>query len=146
MEQTTRTIENILSAISGLVPEYMRNPADEAKSGGGAAVCIIDEEGRIRGKMFGVNKNRSRQLFKVAWTKASQSWITGMKTGEYEKKVFNNEVDADRYGIPLPDLIGWEGGQPVPLKDGKILSVGFSGFTSKSDLEIVLKAVSMVER
>ena len=58
MEQTTRTIENILSAISGLVPEYMKNPADEAKSGGDAAVCIIDEEGRIHGKMFGVNKNR----------------------------------------------------------------------------------------
>ena len=146
MEQSTTIIENILSTISGLVPEYMKNPADWAKSGGGAAVCIIDEEGRIHGKMFGENKNRSRQLFKVAWTKASQVWITGMKTGEYEKKVFNNEVDADHFGIPLPELVGWEGGQPVALKEGRTVSVGFSGFTSKSDLEIVLKAVSIAER
>ena len=64
---------------------------------------------RIHGKMFGENKNRARQLFKVAWTKASQAWITGMKTGEYEKKVFNNEVDADHFGIPLPDLMDGKG-------------------------------------
>ncbi|MGA7160762.1 MAG: hypothetical protein WBZ48_07155 [Bacteroidota bacterium] len=142
----TDTIENILTAINGLVPEYRKNPVDQAKSAGHCAVCIIQEDGTIHGKMFGEDKNRLRNLYRVAWMKASQAWITGMKTGEYEKKVFNNEVNADLYGIILPDLIGWEGGQPVTLKNGRAIFAGFSGFTSKSDLEIVRKAVAMVDR
>ncbi len=145
-KQSTNTIENILTAITGLVPEYRKNPVDHAKGGGHCGVCIIEEDGSIHGKMFGEDKNGLRNIFRIAWTKASQAWITGMKTGEYEKKVFNNEVNADRYGIILPDLIGWEGGQPVRLKNGKTIFAGFSGFTSKSDLEIVLKAVSIAER
>jgi hypothetical protein len=36
-------------------------------------------------------QNKIRESFRVAWTKASQVWITGMKTGEYEKKIFNSE-------------------------------------------------------
>ena len=31
MKQTTGTIENILSAIAGLVPEYLKNPVDRSK-------------------------------------------------------------------------------------------------------------------
>ena len=65
-----------------------------------------------------------------------------MKTGEYERKVFNNEVDEYQYGIQRPDFIGWIGGQPIILKDGTTLSVGFSGFRGTSDLEIVQKAVA----
>jgi uncharacterized protein GlcG (DUF336 family) len=145
-KQSMEIIENILAAINELVPEYRKNPVDQAKGAGHCAVCIIEEDGTIHGKMFGEDKNRLRNLFRVAWMKASQAWITGMKTGEYEKKVFNGEVNADLYGIILPDLIGWEGGQPVRLKNGKTIFAGFSGFTSKSDLEIVLKAVSMIER
>jgi glc operon protein GlcG len=144
--QLNGTIENILAAIAGLVPEYRKNPVDQAKGAGHCAACIIEADGTIHGKMFGDDKNRLRNLYRVAWMKASQAWITGMKTGEYEKKVFNSEVNADLYGIILPDLIGWEGGQPITLKDGKTIFAGFSGFTSKSDLEIVLKAVAMVER
>jgi glc operon protein GlcG len=77
----------------------------------------------------------------VAWTKASQVWITGLKTGEYEKLAFAGQINEDDYGIIRPDYIGWEGGQPLTLSDGTKLSVGFSGFRGVSDLEIVVKAI-----
>jgi glc operon protein GlcG len=66
-----------------------------------------------------------------------------MATGEYEKKVFNGEIDERIYGISRPDFIGWQGGQPVALKDGSKLSVGFSGFRGISDIEIVKKALEI---
>ena len=118
------------------------NPLDKAISQGVSALCIIEQDGTIHGKMYGEDKNRMRHCFKIAWTKASQVWITGMKTGEYEKKVFNNEVDHGVYGILMPDFIGWEGGQPITLKDGTLLSIGFSGFRGTSDIEIVQRAVA----
>jgi len=99
VKKSDGAIENILSALAGLVPEYAKNPEDKAKSGGNCAVCILEEDGTVHGKMFGEDRNKVRNLFRVAWLKASQTWITGMKTGEYEKKVFNNEVDADRFPI-----------------------------------------------
>lgn len=135
-------ISKIMMEIGALIPEYMNNPVDKSISNGNVAVCFVDKEGNVFGKMFGTDKNRSRQSFKIAWTKASQVWITGMKTGEYERKVFNKEVDEYQYGIQRPDFIGWDGGQPIILKDGRILSVGFSGFRGTSDLEIVQKAVA----
>jgi glc operon protein GlcG len=135
-------ISKIMMEIGALIPEYMNNPVDKSISDGNVAVCFVAKEGNILGKMFGTDKNRSRQSFKIAWTKASQVWITGMKTGEYERKVFNKEVDEYQYGIQRPDFIGWDGGQPIALKDGNTLSVGFSGFRGTSDLEIVQKAVA----
>ena len=68
-----------------------------------------------------------------------------MKTGEYEKKVYANEISENIAGISKPDFIGWEGGQPIILKDGTKLSVGFSGFRGVTDLEIVLKALEQIE-
>jgi len=64
-----------------------------------------------------------------------------MKTVEFEKKIFNDELKEEDFGIQPPDFIGWPGGQPIVLNDGTSLSVGFSGFTGASDLEIVVKAV-----
>lgn len=136
-------IDKLISALTELNPQYNSNPQD-AFGDGNVAVCVIDEEGNIYGKIWGDNKIKGRQFYKHAWTKASQVWITGMKTSEYEKKVFNNEVDEDKFGISRPDLIGWEGGQPVVLKNGTKLSVGFSGYRGFNDLEIVLRAIEMV--
>jgi len=138
-------IQKVILEIDKLIPEYLNDPKDKSISEGHAAVCIIDEDGNIHGKMWGTNKNRTRQTFRVAWTKSSQVWITGMKTGEYERKVFNNEIDDSIHGIQRPDLIGWEGGQPITLKDGTVLSAGFSGFRGVSDLEIVRRAISKLE-
>jgi glc operon protein GlcG len=137
-------IEKLISNIEELVPIYMAIPEDYAKANGVASLCIIDEEGRIYGKVFGNDKLRGRDSFRIAWTKASQVWLTGYKTYEYEKLVFADQIDPQQFGIKLPDLVGWLGGQPVTLRDGTKLSVGFSGFRGASDLEIVVKALEKI--
>jgi hypothetical protein len=78
--------------------------------------------------------------------KASQVWITGMKTGDFEKAVFNNEIDEAQFGIRRPDFIGWEGGQPLTLKNGSVIAAAFSGFTSSTDIEIISRAVEALNR
>ena len=146
MEQKEKRmiIEKIILSVESLIPEYMADPADKNISNGSVAICIIDDKGNVSGKLFGADKIRSRQSFNVAWKKASQVWITGMKTGEFEKAVFNNEVDEHKFGIMRPDFVGWIGGQPVTLDDKIKLSIGFSGFRGTSDLEIVSKALSQL--
>jgi glc operon protein GlcG len=136
----------IIDEAEKFMPEYMQNEEDRRIANGNCAICIIDSEGVIYGRMFGTNKVRARESFRVAWTKASQVHITGMKTGEFEKLAFNNEIDEQKFGIERPDYIGWEGGQPLQLSDGTILSAGFSGFRGVVDLEIVVRAVAVVEK
>jgi uncharacterized protein GlcG (DUF336 family) len=138
-------IPKLFNAIEELIPQYMEIEADRNISNGNVAVCVIDEHGGVHGKMFGTNKPRLRQSYKVAWTKASQVWLTGVKTGEYERRVFNKEVPENANGIEAPDLIGWEGGQPLTIKNGEKLSVGFSGFRGITDLEIMVRALAAVE-
>ena len=139
------TILNVLDNIESLIPSYMAIEEDRIKANGSAAVCIVDGKGNIYGRLFGDDKILGRERYRVAWTKASQAWITGMKTGEFEKMAFNNEIDERKFGIRRPDYIGWEGGQPVTLKDGTIIYAGVSGFRSVSDLEIVVKAIAMLK-
>lgn len=146
MEKSKEHIVNLIQKIDELIPLYMGKDEDKAISSGNVAVCIINEAGEIFGKLFvHNNKIRARESFRVAWIKASQVWLTGMKTGEYEKKVYSGEINEGTIGISKPDLIGWEGGQPITLKDGSILSVGFSGYRGVTDLEIVLKALAQIE-
>lgn len=140
------TINKLFEAIEKLIPEYMQNPEDQCISNGNLAACIIDENNLVHGKLFGTDKARLRQSYKVAWTKASQVLLTGVKTGEYEKMVFNKEVGENANGIEAPDLIGWEGGQPLIMKNGTRFSVGFSGFRGTTDLEIMVKALDRVEQ
>ena len=134
-------VHQIIDAVVALVPEYLANPDDRNISGGNWAICIIDEDNNVCGKLFGNDKVQGRQSYKIAWIKASQSWITGYKTGEYEKLVYSGQVDDGQYGIQKPDFLGWEGGQQVTLKDGTKLGIGFSGFRGTSDLEIVNRAI-----
>ncbi len=139
-QEMNALINKVFAEIENLIPAYMQNPEDKSIANGNVAVCIIDEKGMVYGRMFGTNKPRLRQSYKVAWTKASQVWLTGVKTGEYEKMVFNQLVEENGNGIEAPDLIGWQGGQPLTLPDGSRLSVGFSGFRGVVDLEIMVKA------
>ena len=60
--------------------------------------------------------------------------------------VFNKEVPENSNGIENPDLIGWEGGQPLTTKNGSKLYVGFSGFRGAIDLEIMVKALEIAEK
>lgn len=144
--ETSLVIHRMFDVIEKLIPQYMEDPADKNISNGNVAACIIDEHGVVHGKMFGTNKPRLRQSYKVAWTKASQVWLTGVKTGEYERMVFNKQVGENANGIEAPDLIGWEGGQPLIMKNGAILSVGFSGFRGTTDIEIMVKALAVAEQ
>jgi glc operon protein GlcG len=137
-------IQTIIAAVEKRIPEYLAVEADRKLNDGNSALCIVDEAGGVYGKMFGTDKVRQRQCFRIAWIKASQVWITGYKTGEYETLVFAGKVDEKRYGIIRPDFIGWEGGQPIAVDGQTKLSVGFSGFRGTSDLEIVQKAVADV--
>jgi len=139
-------INKLLAEIEELVPFYMAIPEDQAKSKGVAAVCIICADGQIFGKIFGNLKLRGKDSFRIAWTKASQVWITGYKTNEYERLVFSDQIDYHDFGISMPDLVGYEGGQPITLRDGTKISVGFSGFRGSSDLEIVLKALDKINK
>ena len=141
-KEVVSVIEKLLAAIDELVPVYMAIPEDLEISKGVVSVCIIDETGQIYGKVFGKDKVRGRDSFKIAWTKASQVWITGYPTGDYEKLVFSDQLDHHKFGINMPDLIGWIGGQPITLKDGTKLSIGFSGFRGTTDLEIIVKALA----
>jgi uncharacterized protein GlcG (DUF336 family) len=141
LKERATIIAQIIETVGQLVPVYMQNEEDRKKAKDGVAICIIDDEGNVYGKMFGTDKIMMRERYRVAWMKASQVWITGIKTGEFERLAFNNEIDEEKFGIKRPDYIGWEGGQPVTLTDGTNLSVGFSGFRSASDIEIVLKAL-----
>jgi uncharacterized protein GlcG (DUF336 family) len=140
--ETVSIINRMLDEVGNLIPEYMGIKEDEAISHGNIAVCIIDDDGRVHGRLFGTNKPRQRQSYRVAWTKASQVWLTGVKTGEYERMVFNKEVGENANGIEAPDLIGWEGGQPLTLPNGQKISVGVSGFRGKTDIEIAVRALS----
>jgi uncharacterized protein GlcG (DUF336 family) len=142
-KETVDIINGMLLAIGNLIPEYMRIPEDEVISHGNIAVCVIDEHGMVHGRMFGVNKPRLRQSYKVAWTKASQVWLTGVKTGEYERMVFNKEVGENANGIEAPDLIGWQGGQPLTLANGERIAVGVSGFRGTTDIEIAIRALEI---
>ena len=138
-------VNKLFDEIEKQIPLYMEDPLDKSISNGNVAACIIDESGQVHGRMFGTNKPRLRQSYRVAWTKASQVWLTGIKTGEYERMVFNKQVGENDNGIEAPDLIGWEGGQPLTLKNGSIISVGFSGFRGVTDLEIMVKALAAAE-
>jgi uncharacterized protein GlcG (DUF336 family) len=140
-EPIAQLIAKIIAAVEKRLPEYLAIEEDRIRNEGNSALCIIDETGRVFGKMFGPDKIRQRHVFRIAWTKASQVWITGIKTGEYEKLVFTGQIDEKKFGVIRPDFIGWEGGQPI-IVEGKIkLSVGFSGFRGATDLEIVQKAL-----
>jgi len=135
----------IFLELEALIPSVLSNPKDEAVSNGNVAICIIDEIGVVYGKMFGDNHPRLRRSFKVAWTKASQVWLTGVKTGEYERLVFTDQIPENANGIENPDLVGWVGGQPLELKNGLKLSVGFSGFRGETDIDIVLEAMKNLD-
>jgi uncharacterized protein GlcG (DUF336 family) len=135
-------ITEMLEEIGRILPIYMQNPIDYKKNDGNVSVCVVDPFGNVYGKMYGGSKLTQRNTFKIAWIKASQVWITGMKTREYEKLVFNGLLNEKDFGIEAPDLIGWLGGQPVTLKDGTVLSIGFSGFRGEIDLEIVIIALT----
>ena len=107
-------------------------------------LLIITEGGHIFGRMFGDNNHRRRGTCRVAWQKATQVWMTGQATGQFEKQVYGAGVDPGKFGLQHPDLIGWEGGLPVVAADGTKIAVAMSGFTGATDCAIIRQAVAKV--
>jgi uncharacterized protein GlcG (DUF336 family) len=139
-EKLQQIINKMFESISAQIPNYKTSEPDWSISEGNVSVCIIDDAGNIYGKIWGDNKLRGRRFFDVAYRKASQVWITGYKTGEYERLVFTDKLNYKVFGIELPDLMGWEGGQPIKLDSETRISCGFSGFKGVNDLAIVKRA------
>ena len=139
-----KTINSIFETLEKDITSFKSSPEDRNISDGNVAMCIITEDGKIYGKLFGTDKLKQRQFFNVAWKKSSQVWITGHKTGDYEKIVFGGNMDPEDSPIELPDLIGWVGGQPIQIDRETKLAIGFSGFRGFNDIDIVQKAVQKV--
>lgn len=130
----------ILQAAGKLLPKFLENSLDMNLNNGNVAMCIIDDEGQVHGKMWGNDKIRMRDVFLTAWRKGNQVWITGIASGKYEELVFTKQIDPAKFGIKHPDFIGWEGGLPVLFGDTQI-AVAVSGMRSESDLEIIIQSV-----
>jgi len=139
-EKLQRIINKMFESISVQIPGYKSSEADWTISQGNVAVCIIDDAGNIYGKIWGNDKLKGRKFYDIAYRKASQVWITGYATNEYEKLVFSDKLNYRDFGIELPDLMGWQGGQPIQLDVDTCISCGFSGFKGVNDLAIVKKA------
>lgn len=141
-EHLQQIINKMMESMTAQIPAYKSSVADWSISEGNTAVCIIDDAGNIYGKIWGSDKLRGRKFYDVAYRKASQVWITGYKTGEFERLVFTDKLNYRDFGIELPDLMGWEGGQPIQLDTGTRISCGFSGFKGINDLAIVKNAAN----
>ena len=139
-EKLLQVINKMMESMSTQIPAYEKSEIDWSISAGNVAVCIIDDAGNIYGKIWGNDKLRGRKFYDVAYRKASQVWITGYKTNEFERLVFTDKLNYRDFGIELPDLMGWEGGQPIQLDTDTRISCGFSGFKGVNDLAIVKKA------
>ena len=138
------TINSLFEALEEEISGFQNSPEDWDICEGNVAICIISENGQVYGKLFGTDKIKQREIFKIAWQKASQVWITGHNTGEYEKIVFGGTMDPEDAIIELPDLIGWVGGQHIQLDDESRIYVGFSGFRGFNDIGIVQTALKKV--
>ncbi len=143
-QQLQQTIHKIIESLSDLIPSYKESTIDWNITEGNVAVCIIDDAGNVYGKIWGNNKIKGRRVYDIAYRKASQVWITGYKTGEFERLVFTDQINYREFGIDLPDLMGWEGGQPIQLDAETKIYCGFSGFKGVTDVAIVKKAVGLI--
>ncbi|MDA3928688.1 MAG: heme-binding protein [Prolixibacteraceae bacterium] len=133
---------DIIDWVNNNIHRYLSNTDDFNISDGNVALCIIEPDGTVNGKMFGSDESRKQVSFNYAWRKAFQVRVTGIKTGEFEEMVFSNKIDEYAYAINRPDYIGWLGGQPIPIDKNKFLAIGFSGFRGETDLQIIADAIT----
>ena len=133
----------LFAEIERLLPKYGAVPEDAAVNANNTAVIAIGPAGDVYGRFFGTDRVRMRDTAGTAWKKAGQVWLTGVRTGEYERRVYNGEVEWWKLGVMKPDLIGWEGGIPVRTPDGPV-SIGFSGFRGETDVALLKEALAAI--
>jgi glc operon protein GlcG len=127
----------LIAEVGALLPRYDAVPEDFVLNKGNVAVAVIGPDGDYYGKMFGSGPSTAMQCARVAMKKATQVWITGLATGEFERRAFSGEIDEAKYGIQRPDYIGWQGGIPALTKDGVKVALAFSGYRGENDVKIL---------
>jgi glc operon protein GlcG len=143
--EITAVATQLIAEVEKLIPACMQTPEDRDNSHGNVSLMIIAQDGQMFGRMFGTDNRTRRGTSRVAWHKATQVWMTAQATGRFEQQVYGAaNVDPGKFGLQHPDLIGWEGGLPVVAKDGTRLAVAMSGFTGKTDCNIIRQAVAKV--
>jgi glc operon protein GlcG len=135
---------NLAEEVGRLLPEFLRDPIDAKMGASGSAVVVIDQCGRIHGRIFGEDKVRGRWCFGIATRKAGQVWQTGYATGRFEELVYAGRLDESTFGLQRPDLIGWLGGVPLRRPDGLPVAAAFSGFRGESDVAIIERAAANI--
>jgi uncharacterized protein GlcG (DUF336 family) len=142
-QNLTKLASALFAEIERLLPRYRTVPEDARVNEGNVAVILIGEAGDVCGRFFGDDRIRLRDTAGTAWRKAGQVWLTGVATGEYERRVYNGEVEWWKLGVMKPDLIGWEGGIPVQTPEGRV-AVGFSGFRGETDVALLKEALAAI--
>jgi hypothetical protein len=138
-------IDAFIAEVERLLPEFLADPIDRAMQDGNCSLMVIEESGRIYGKMFGTDRVRQRGTCRIAWQKCTQVWLTDIATEKFEELVFSKQLDPSPFGIPHPDFIGWPGGLPGRLADGTKLALAFSGMRGENDCTILRRAAAQVD-
>lgn len=127
--------------VERLLPEVLSVPEELQIANGNCVLCIMNAEGDTVVRMYGgSNPARQRQVAQVATKKALQVWRTGYATGTFERLVYNGELNAEAFGIPNPEFIGWLGGMEAKTKKGERLILAFSGVRGEQDQGILRRA------
>ena len=143
--EITAAATQLIAEVEKLIPAAMQNPEDRDNSHGNVTLLIIAQDGQIFGRMFGTDNRTRRGTSRTAWHKATQVWMTAQATGRFEQQVYGpSNVDPGKFGLQHPDLIGWEGGLPVVAADGTKFAAAVSGFSGKTDCNIIRQAVAKV--
>lgn len=133
---------SIAEEVGRLLPAVLAVPEELQIANGNCVLCIMNSAGDTVTRMYGANPIRQRQIAQVATKKALQVWLTGYATGAYEKLVYNGDLDADKFGIPHPEFIGWLGGLEAKTINGERLIVAFSGVRGEEDQGILRRAAA----
>jgi glc operon protein GlcG len=149
MAMTTIEFQSLCNAITDevgrLLPQILSVPEDLQIANGNCVLCIMNAAGDTVLRMYGDNPIRQRQVAQVASKKALQVWLTGYATGAYEKLVYNGDLDADKFGIPHPEFIGWLGGLEAKTASGERLVLGFSGVRGEQDQGVLRLAAESLK-
>jgi uncharacterized protein GlcG (DUF336 family) len=142
---------SIADEVGRLLPQVLSVPEELQIANGNCVLCMMNSTGDTVLRMYGDNPIRQRQIAQVATKKALQVWLTGYATGVYEKLVYNGDLDAEQFGIPHPEFIGWLGGMEAKMANGERLVLAFSGVRGEQDQGILraaaenLKTFSIVD-
>ena len=125
-EKIGEIVQRLFVALEKRIPGFLEEPDDMAISQGNAVMLVIDGNGDVHGKYVGPDPVKQVELGQVAWKKAVQVRLTRVSTGRYEELAYSRRLHWWKYGIPLPEFVGWDGGIPGVLSDGTPLAIAFS--------------------